>query len=252
MNQERENQAFWRLQALAARKSGQESRLAPDRDRSADVESLWAFAQGTLPDDEHPALWKLLARRPELLVELNEMGRSLEQTIDLPAGRVSEVWSRVAATGAVAAAVADDAPALGRRVFDAAVRLGRKGLELVSTTGRPAFAPAMARSGGTEAVATAAMEFMTSAGMFTVTVDQVDDATCHLTVAAARLADRLAAEDLDVELRDLDDALFRSEPLVEGRARLENAPLGQHQIVICTADGPVATFTLDLSATEEE
>ncbi len=127
-----------------------------------------------------------------------------------------------------------------QRLADLVVRLSQRGLELLSSSGRPAFAPAAARSGLVEDARTAAQEYFVPAGTFRVTVQRAQGVLsagraplADVVVSVVRLAPRWNVDALDVELWDADlRHCLRTEPIAGRSARLAGLPGGTYCLCV--------------------
>jgi len=240
---ETENPEFWHRQAfeaLAARVA-ESADAIPDTALTDEQDALlWAFAEQDLSESDTEQVSKLVTQIPQAMRRLDEIHQAIEETAVAKTGDPAKAWARLNARATPVKA----ASPIG--IFDMVLRFVEDGLELLTTTGSAAYAPALARSGDTAPQTTAALEFLTSIGTVQLVVDHITDDCCNLTVRPTRLTGRLNADELTLEIRDATGTALRSEPFDGGRARTLDLPCGAYRIVFIKDFKELASITCDL------
>lgn len=244
---ETENPEFWHRQAfdaLAARVA-ESADTMPDTALTDEQDALlWAFAEQDLSESDTEQVSKLVTQIPQAMRRLDEIHRAIEETAMAKPGDPATVWARLNPQPAPAKSV------LPIGLFDMVLRFVEDGLELLTTTGRSAYAPALARSEDTAPQSTAALEFLTSIGTVQLVVDHITDDRCNLTARPTRLTGRLEADELTLEIRDATGTALRSEPFDGGRARAIDLPGGIYHLVFAKDARDLAALTLNLKTQE--
>lgn len=241
-SKDRDDHEFWQHRALDALGDSLRAKApsATDQPVSEELEELlMAFVEGELDEEEESHFWQLVESTPQAAKRLQEIIAAREEAAGIAPLDLLEFEREEQPKDQKPQRISP-----GR--FDAVVRVSRKGLELLETTGRQAYAPALARAEASTPPVSAALEFLTSIGTFQVIIDRGEADSCSLTVVARHLATGLDSKEIDLDVHSDDDALLRSEPFLEGRAHVESLASGAYRLRLVTATRGTADLSIDL------
>lgn len=234
---------FWQSQAVESLSlrlaESRPGTAAPEITEEID-ELLWALAEGELPESAQDRVEQLVSQIPQVMQRLGEIHRAIEETADAQPSDPAKLWARLSRQQQPVVSV----PTIA--IFDLVLRFVEDGFELLTTTGRAAYAPALARSAATSPKTTAAIEFLTSIGTVQIVVDRIGDDRCNLTARPTRLTGRLRAEEISLEIRAVSGVHVCRVPFEDGRARVLDLTGGTYRLVFVKDEKDLAFITLDL------
>ncbi len=234
---------FWSLlahelqsrDALSARPDGNTTLLTPEQEQL-----LWDFAEGRLDEAGEERCLDLVSSNSAAVRRLLEMQAALDAAESMPQSSAEAAWESAASRR-----LPTDSRIL-QHVRHLIIELAEAGLHLIYSAGRPAFAPALARSEDVAPPTSVAHEFLTSVGTIQLVVDQNSPTTCALTVVASRPLhpDRLDA--VQLKLESVDRSETATATWQDQRARFEELGAGSFQLTLSESDRLLDQLSFEL------